>query len=421
MIPALPVVLCTLAVSAPNAEVRPPVAAVRTAAAPRVRPGVEAWIERGFAPLTGKRIGLITNPTGVRSDLVSTIDLLYDASNVRLVALFGPEHGVRGEIFAGKTVESHNDDKTGLPVHSLYGKTRKPADTMLEGLDALVYDVQDIGSRSYTFISTMGLAMEAAAEHDLDFVVLDRPNPLGGERIEGRVLDPKFRSFVGQYEIPYVYGLTCGELAQMINGEGWLAGGRRCRLHVIPMQGWQRTMEYEDTGLPWVLPSPHIPTPESAWAYAATGILGELGVVNEGVGYTLPFQLFGAAWFEPRELADALNVRSLPGVRFRPITYTPYYFTFKDQRCNGAQLYVTDRAKVELTAIQFHAMDIVRKQHPEQKLFGGDRDAMFDKVCGTDRIRKAFVDGKSLDEILAIWREGVDEFRQKRAKYLLYK
>jgi uncharacterized protein YbbC (DUF1343 family) len=387
----------------------------------RVRPGVEVWAAQGFAPLAGKRVGLITNPTGVTSDLRSTVDVLHDADAIQLVALFGPEHGVRGDIFAGRRVEASTDKKTGLPVYSLYGKTRKATPEMLKGLDALVYDIQDIGCRSYTYISTMGLAMEAAAEAGIDFVVLDRPDPLGGEKIEGCVIEPAFRSFVSRYEIPYVYGMTCGELAQMINGEGWLAHGVKCKLHVIPMEGWRRRMWFDETGLPWVMTSPHVPTAETACLYAASGILGELGVINEGVGYTLPFHLFGAPWLEPDELAAALAERALPGVRFRPLTYTPYYFRFKDQNCGGVQIYVTDREAVHLTSIQFHVMDIVRKRHPEKKLFGNNRDAMFDKVCGSDRIRKAFEAGRSIDEILRIWNRGLSAFRQKRAPYLLYR
>jgi len=395
-------------------------AQVPVSSSARVRPGIEVWIERGFEPLAGKRIGLITNATGVTPDLRSTIDVLHQCGKLKLVSLFGPEHGVRGDVFAGKEVANETDRRTGLPVYSLYGKTHKPTPEMLKGLDALVYDIQDIGCRSYTYISTMGIAMEAAAEQGIDFVVLDRPNPLGGEKIEGRVLDPNFRSTVGRYEIPYVYGLTCGELARMINGERWLAGGVQCRLHVVPVKGWNRRMWFEDTGLPWVMTSPHIPAPDAAAGYAATGILGELGVVNEGVGYTLPFRLLGAPWLDGDRLATELASRKLPGVRFRPISYTPYYFRFKDEDCRGVQLYFIDRDAVELTTIQFHVMDIVRKWHPDRKLFGRDRDAMFDKVCGTDRIREAFVHGRPIGEILAIWREGVERFRQRRAKYLLY-
>ncbi len=392
-----------------------------TVSSPRVLPGIEVWTQRGFAPLAGKRVGLITNPTGVTSTLLSTIDVLFESSQVRLVALFGPEHGVRGDIFAGKEIANTTDERTGLPVYSLYGKTHKPTPEMLKGLDALVYDIQDIGCRSYTYINTMGAAMEAAAEHGLDFVVLDRPNPLGGEKLEGRPLDPKFRSGIGKYPIPYIYGMTCGELARMINGEGWLEGGKKCRLHVIPMQGWKRTMWFDDTGLPWVMTSPQVPTAETAFMYPATGILGELQVICEGVGYTMPFHLLGAPWLSSSVLMSELASRKLAGVRFRPLTFTPYFYEHKDKTCRGVQIYITDRKAVELTAVQFHVMDIVRKRYPDQKLFGTRRDGMFDKACGTDRIRNAFLQGRGIDDILAIWREGVDAFRSQRVKYLLYR
>lgn len=389
--------------------------------APIVKPGIEVWAQRGFAPLTGKRVGLITNPTGVTSDLRSTVDVLHDSKQIKLVALFGPEHGVRGDIFAGKDVADSKDEKTGVPVYSLYGKTSKPTPEMLKGLDALVYDIQDIGCRSYTYINTMGTAMEAAADNNLDFVVLDRPDPLGGEKLEGRLLDLKFSSGIGKYPIPYVYGLTCGELAKMINEKGWLKGGKKCRLHVIPMEGWKRNMWFDDTGLPWVMTSPQVPTAETAFMYPATGIVGELQVICEGVGYTLPFHLLGAPWLNSDSLMRELGSRKLAGVRFRPLTFTPYFYTHKDQTCRGVQIYITDRNAVELTAIQFHVLDIARKTNPDQKVFGTKRDDMFDKACGTDLIRKAFLDGRSIDEILKLWREGAESFRSARAKYLIYK
>ena len=260
----------------------------------RVKTGIEVLQDEHFRRLEGKRVGLITNPTGVDHRLRSTIDILHEAPNVRLVALYGPEHGVRGNVHAGDTVGGTVDPATGLPIHSLYGNTRKPTPDMLRGIDILVYDIQDIGCRSFTYISTMGLAMEAAAEAGIEFMVLDRPNPLGGERIEGCIVEDGYQSFVSPYPIPYVYGLTCGELARLLNEERMI--GQRCRLQVVKMKGWRRRMSYAETGLPWVLPSPHIPHPETAHYYPATGILGELGTISIGVGYTLPFQLFAAPW-----------------------------------------------------------------------------------------------------------------------------
>jgi uncharacterized protein YbbC (DUF1343 family) len=289
------------------------------AAEPRgsVHPGIDVLIARDFDVLAEKRIGLVTNPTGVTRDLRSTIDVLHAAPGVRLVRLFGPEHGVRGAAPAGKHVGHFTDDATGLEVHSLYGPTRKPKPEMLAGLDVLVFDIQDIGSRSYTYISTLALVMEAAAEQGIEVVVLDRPNPLGGERIEGRPLDLKYRSFVGHLPIPYCHGMTVGELARMINGEGWLPDGRQCALTVVPMRGWQRSMTFAATGLPWVPTSPHIPRADSAYFYAATGIMGELHVISEGVGYPLPFEVVG----RPRRVgAQAGRGLEPPGATGRTVS-----------------------------------------------------------------------------------------------------
>ncbi|MCP4592035.1 MAG: DUF1343 domain-containing protein [bacterium] len=388
--------------------------------APKVQPGVDVLISDGFKPLVGKRVGLITNPTGVTSDLRSTVDVLHAAPKVSLVALFGPEHGVRGDVYAGGKVTDTRDAKTGVPVYSLYGKNRRPNAEMLEGVDALVFDIQDIGSRSYTYISTMAAAMEGAAEHGVPFVVLDRPNPISGERIEGRLLNLEYKSFVGYLPVPYAHGMTVGELARMINGEGWLPEGAKCDLHVVPMSGWRREMYFDQTGLPWVPTSPHIPRADSSAFYAATGILGELRVLSEGVGYTLPFELLGAPGLDAEALAGDLNARKLPGVIFRPMYYKPYYATYKTEDCGGVQIHLTDQRRARLTDIQFHVMDYLRRVHPEKPLFGAKRDRMFDKVCGTDAVRKMFLAGKPIQDILAHWNAGLDEFRARRAKYLLY-
>src|SRR6266568_5101935 len=238
----------------------------------QVQLGSDVLASNGFQELQGKRVGLITNPSGVNRNGESTIDLLRRAPGAKLVALFGPEHGVYGDVKAGELIADRTDQRTGLPVHSLYGATRRPTPAMLRGLDALVYDLQDTGVRSYTFISTMGLAMEACGEAGIEFVVLDRPNPLGGERVEGPLVEGKFRSFVSRWDVPYVYGLTCGELAQMIVGEHWITNG--CKLTVVPMKDWNRAMVWLDTGLPWVPTSPHVPHGESPLFQVATGMLG---------------------------------------------------------------------------------------------------------------------------------------------------
>ncbi len=388
----------------------------------RVKLGNEVLVEQKFKPLAGKRVGLITNPSGVNRNLESTIEVLRRAPNVKLVALFGPEHGIYGDVPAGDKIESRTDPRTGLPVHSLYGATRKPTPEMLKGLDALVYDLQDTGCRSYTYISTMGVAMEACGENGVEFVMLDRPNPLGGVRIEGPMLEEKYRSFVSQWDVPYVYGLTCGELAQMINDQGWLK--KSCKLTVVPMKGWKRTMVWRDTGLPWVPTSPHVPHGESPLFQVATGMIGEIGGASTGIGYTLPFQCVAAPGVDMHKFAETLNGYQLPGVRFVPVTYKPYYFAFKDQIIGGAQIHFTDAAHAPLTAINYYAMEALRKVAGrdlfEEAVKAGKKFDMFDKVNGTDATRRALQSGKSAAEIVASWKAGEDQFRRERRKYLLY-
>jgi uncharacterized protein YbbC (DUF1343 family) len=394
-----------------------------SAGEPRVKLGNEVLAESHFKALAGKRVGLITNPSGVNRRLESTIEVLRAAPGVKLVALFGPEHGIYGDVPAGDKIASRTDERTGLPVHSLYDKTRKPTPEMLKGLDALVYDLQDTGCRSYTFVSTMGVAMEACGAAGVEFVVLDRPNPLGGVRVAGPLVEQeKLRSFVSRWDVPYVYGMTCGELAQMINERGWITN--RCKLTVIPMRGWERTMVWRDTGLPWVPASPHVPHGESPLFQVATGMLGEIGGVSIGIGYTLPFQCVAATNVNPHQLAETLNGYRLPGVRFQPVTFKPYYAAFKDQFVGGVQLYFTDPANAPLTAINFYALEAL-KQVAGRDLFAEAVKAnkkfdMFDKVNGTDAMRRALQEGKSAAEIVASWRAGEAKFRHERQPYLLY-
>jgi len=396
------------------------VTGIATAAA--VRLGNEVLAEQGFKELRGKRVGLITNPSGVNRRLQSTVDMLRTAPGVKLVALFGPEHGIYGDVPAGDQIESRTDPRTGLPVHSLYGKTRKPTPKMLQGLDALVYDLQDTGCRSYTFISTMGVAMEACGEAGVEFIVLDRPNPLGGERVEGPMVEEKFRSFVSQWDVPYVYGLTCGELARMINGERWIK--KPCKLTVVPLKGWRRSMVWRDTGLPWVPTSPHVPHGESPLFQVATGMLGEIGGVSTGIGYTLPFQCIAAPDVDKHRLADALNGYSLPGVRFVPVTYKPYYFAFSNQVIAGVQVYFTEPAKAPLTAINFYALEALMKVAGRdlfaEAVKANKKFDMFDKVNGSDAIRKAIQAGTPAAQIVASWKPGEEAFRKLRTRYLLY-
>ncbi len=391
-------------------------------AEPKVKTGIEVLIEQDFAPLAGKRVGLITNPTGVDSQLRSTIDILHEARNVNLVALFAPEHGVRGNVYAGDKVNSSTDSKTGIPVHSLYGKSRKPTAAMLKGIDVLVYDIQDIGCRSYTFISTMGLAMQAAAEQGIEFMVLDRPNPLGGYRVEGCPVEDGFTSFVSQYAIPYIYGLTCGELAQLLNDERMI-GPQACKLTVVAMKGWSRDMDYDETGLPWVLPSPHIPEPISAYYYPLSGIAGELGTISIGVGYTMPFQLFAAEWIDAEQLAQRLNSLNLPGLAFRPIHYTPFYAMGKGTRLQGVQVHITDRDRATLSEVQFYVIQELASLYPQHKVFDQAEQSrlnMVDKVCGTSQIRQLFTRRYRWEDARAYWNKGVGAFKQLSRKYYIY-
>ena len=393
-----------------------------------VKPGIEVLRESGFQQLRGKRVGLVTNPSGVDSRLKSTIDILFQAPEVNLVALYGPEHGVRGDMYAGDKVNDSTDPSTGLPVYSLYGKTRKPTPEMLQGIDVMVYDIQDVGVRSYTFISTLGLVMEACAPLGIEVIVLDRPNPLGGNKIEGCYVEQPFNSFVSQYRIPYVYGLTVGELATLINEEGLNRGQKgdqepvKCSLTVIPMQGWTRNMLYEDTGLPWVLPSPNIPFKDSPMYYAASGICGELyGFMNIGIGYTLPFQVFGATWLDPQKLKTRLESYNLPGVDFRTIWYKPFSGMLKGQLVKGLQFFFTDYQKARITEVQFAVMQAVAELYPDKKAFSVINGfGLFDKVCGTDHIRKTFIRSYRLDDIKEYWRKDEDSFRALSQKYHIY-
>lgn len=390
----------------------------------QVKPGIEVLEKNNFDLLKGKRVGLITNPTGINHNLKSTVDILYNASGIKLVALFGPEHGARGEFAAGEYIAEQKDPATGLPVFSLYGKTRKPGSDMLKDIDVLVYDVQDIGSRSYTFISTLGLAMEAAAENNIEFVVLDRPNPLGGVKMEGAVTGKDFVSFVSQYAIPYVHGLTIGELAMYLNGEGLLKDGIKCKLNVVKMEGWNRNMLFEDTKLPWVPSSPNIPEASSTLYYPATGIAGELYVANIGVGYTLPFKVFTTEWIDADSLTSALNNLKLPGVIFRSIHFKPFFSVSKDIMVHGVQVHFTDPAKAPLSLLQFYILQEAHKLWPEKNIFElcePSRLKMFDKVCGTDSVRIEFTKNFAVDDIKDIWYRDIPAFRKKAEKYFLYK
>ena len=376
-------------------------------------PGIDALIARDFDVLRGKRVGLVTNQTGKTRDGRATIDVLRAAPDVQLVALYAPEHGVRGEIAAGQTVKTYRDGATGLPVYSLYGGTKRPTAAMLRGVDVLVFDIQDIGSRSYTFISTMGECMKACVEWKIPFVVLDRPNPVGN-RSEGK-LARKF-SFVAPYPIPYRHGLTMGELAKWLNARR----GNTARLTVVPMQNYRRAMTWGETGLGWTATSPNIPRASSAFFYAATGILGELPGLSIGVGTPRPFELAGAPGLNARALADRLNKRNIAGWEFRAVSWKPSKGRYAGQTCNGVQLIINDPSLADATRINFEIWAATRQVAPKIDFFAdGKKNRMFDLVCGTPQMRVLMQRGASVDELLKFWNGDAAAWqKQSRAAWL---
>ena len=388
--------------------------------AAKVQTGIEVLRANGFKLLEGKRVGLTTNPTGVDSNLKSTIDILWEAENVNLVALYGPEHGVRGNVHAGDVVDNEVDKKTGLKMYSLYGKTKKPNKEMMDEIDVMVYDIQDNGCRSYTYISTMGMLMEACIEHGKELIVLDRPNPLGGEKIEGCLVEDGYISFVSQFKIPYLYGQTPGELALYLNATNY---ENKCKLTVVEMKGWERDMTWDETGLEWIVASPHVPHGQSAVFYPVTGIFGEFGYISIGVGYTLPFEVMGAPWISADTLAEAMNALELPGLEFRPIYYKPYYSTFQGELCQGVQIHILDYGKARLSEVQFLVVQELMRLWPEKDWFqlcNQKRFGMFDKVCGTNKIREMFGKRYQWEDIREYWYKDVEAYREASSKYYLY-
>ena len=385
-----------------------------------VQTGIEVLRADGFKLLEGKRVGLTTNPTGVDSNLKSTIDILWEAENVNLVALYGPEHGVRGNVHAGDMVDNEVDKKTGLKMYSLYGKTKKPNKEMMDEIDVMVYDIQDNGCRSYTYISTMGMLMEACIEHGKELIVLDRPNPLGGEKIEGCLVEDGYISFVSQFKIPYLYGQTPGELALYLNATDY---ENKCKLTVVEMKGWERDMTWDETGLEWIVASPHVPHGQSAVFYPVTGIFGEFGYISIGVGYTLPFEVMGAPWISADTLAEAMNALELPGLEFRPIYYKPYYSTFQGELCQGVQIHILDYEKARLSEVQFLVVQELMRLWPKKDWFqlcNQKRFGMFDKVCGTNKIREMFGKRYQWEDIREYWYKDVETYREASSKYYLY-
>lgn len=380
-----------------------------------VRFGVDVLSEQGMAPIRGMRVGLITNHTGGDRTGRSTIDVLYEHPDVQLVALFGPEHGIRGTAAPGEHVESGRDEKTGLPIHSLYGQTQKPTPEMLEGLDALVFDIQDVGARYYTYMWTMALALQAAAENNLRMVVLDRPNPIGGVRMDGNVLDTAFATFVGLYPVPMRHGLTVGETARFLNAEFGIGAD----LVVVPAEGWRRNVWYDRTDLPWTAPSPNMPDVESATHYPGT-CLFEGTNLSVGRGTDRAFQQIGAPWLDHEELVRRLEAYDFPGVRFEAVTFTPRNpgdGQYPDQEVRGVRFVTTDRERYDPAVAGVAAVVEVQRLHPDRLTF---RERHFDRLAGTSRVREQVLAGASVQEITAGWADQVAAFRARVAPYLLY-
>jgi uncharacterized protein YbbC (DUF1343 family) len=381
-----------------------------------VQSGLEVLLAEGEPSLAGKRVGLIANHTAIDRQLRSAVDLLHDSDVVELAALFGPEHGVRGDAQAGVKVEAANDARTGLPVHSLYGVTRRPTPEMLAGLDALVFDIQDVGVRYATYISTMALAQEAAAAAGLGVVVLDRPNPITGSQVEGNLLDPAFASFVGAHHIPIRHGMTAGELARMMASErGWPEPV------VVPMRGWRRGQWFDETDLPWVQPSPNLPTLDSVTLYSGTCLL-EGTNVSEGRGTTRPFEYIGAPWLDPFRLAEEMTDRDLPGCAFRPAYFTPTFSKHAGEVCGGVQVHLTDRAALRPVAVGIHLLEAIRALDPETFAWRSFEEGRYfvDLLLGSDEPRRLLDERAGAAEVMASWKAESEAFAGQRQPFLLY-
>ena len=379
-----------------------------------VRPGIEVLLSDSLDLVRGRRVGLITNHTGRDRAGVPSIDLLADHPEVELVALYSPEHGIRGSAEAGVRVSDSVDGRTGLPIHSLYGDTRSPTDQMLEGIEVLLFDIQDVGARYYTYLSTMALAMEAAGERGIPFVVLDRPNPIGGDPVQGNVLDPEYSTFVGLYPIPMRHGLTAGEFARMAVGEF----GVRVQLSVAVADGWRRTMPFADTGIPWIAPSPNMPSVESALHYPGT-CLFEGTPISVGRGTDRAFQQVGAPWLDADRLAARLQALDVPDVRFVPVRFTPE--SPGDGKFAGTEV---EGVRLEAGGPAYDPTLAALALLVETKAMSGDRwswrVAHFDRLAGTDALRNALDAGVSYGGLAQGWEDGLEEYVARRAAYLLY-
>lgn len=375
----------------------------------RVQPGLDVLAAEKFAPLKGRHVGLITNHTGVDFSGKSSIEILAHAPNVQLVALFSPEHGIAGH--ADENVASSKDASTGLPIYSLYGEHLRPTPEMLQGIDTLVFDVQDAGVRFYTYTTTMAYCMEEAAKHNIEFFVLDRPNPISGDVVEGPMLDADKTGFVAYFPVPVRYGLTIGELAQLYNTESHI----NCVLHVIPMKNWHRNYFYESTGLRWIPPSPNLRTMKGAILYPGLEILQNAGV-SVGRGTETPFEEFGAPWINGEEIADALNAHGSPGVRFANQPFIPVSGLYAGQRCGGVGIKVTDRAAVRSMRIGLEIALLLQKKYPDHFDVGKTIT-----LLGNEATVQDLKDGMPAQQIIANWIKDLNDYEQMRRRYIIYR
>jgi uncharacterized protein YbbC (DUF1343 family) len=386
-----------------------------------VSPGIERLLTTERRHVDGRRVGLVCNPASVDGSFRHSADVLAEDGGLTLAAIFGPQHGFRADLQDNMIETPHDrDDRRRVPVFSLYSDVREPSAAMLEGLDALVIDIQDVGTRVYTFIYTVANCMIAAARHRLPVVVCDRPNPINGIDVEGSLLDERYASFVGQYPMPMRHGMTVGELAQMFNR----TFGIGADLHVVRMESWRREMFYDDTSLPWVMPSPNMPTLDTAIVYPGA-VLFEGTKLSEGRGTTRPFELVGAPWIDGERLAEAMNARDLPGVHFRPVFFEPTFQKHAKQTCGGCQLHVLDRQAFRplRTAVElideFHREDPTRFEWREPPYEYEHEKMPIDILFGSDRLRAAVASG-SVSELVKKWSTDEDAFRRQRAPFLLY-
>jgi uncharacterized protein YbbC (DUF1343 family) len=379
-----------------------------------VRPGIEVFLAEVPQALRGKRVALITNNSGIDRGKRSDIDLVAQSKDLKLVALLAPEHGIRGDAAEGKTIDDETDPQTGVHIYSLYmAEDRGPTAEMLKDADFILYDLQEVGGRTWTYVSTMALSMQAAARKGIPFVVLDRPNPIGGEIVEGALLDPKFKSFVGMYPIPARHGMTVGELAQLFNQKYGIGAD----LTVIRAANWKRSQWFEDTGLPWVNPSPNLRSPDALKNYPGT-VYFEGTTLTEGRGTDRPFEQIGAPWLNAAAVARVMNDRQLPGVRFEAITMSvlPTAAKWKGQTIPGIRYVITDRQAYRPVRTALILIDEIRRQHPTDFAWTGT----IDRLTGSDKVRLAIEAGR-LPALLDEWDREAAAFRESRAPYLLYR